>query len=231
MGGEALGCRDCPVRDRAACAALSPEERDELAAAGRIRTLARGETLFAAGDDADLCATLVSGALKITAFDQDGGERILALVHPAGFVGELFTPFARHDVVALTESRLCLFSRSEFEAASARFPSLGLALHRRAQEDLHESRALLDLVGRRSAEARVAGLLLALANAASGSPCHPARHFELPLSRGDMAGMLGLTIESVSRQLTSLERKSIVKRDGARGLDVLEPALLAAAAA
>ena len=219
-------CASCPVRDRAACAALSPEERADLAASGRIVALEKGATLFAAGDDSAVCATLVEGALKVTAFDRDGTERILALIHPAGFVGELFTPFAHHDVVALTASRLCLFARGDFEAALDRFPGLASALLRRASEELYESRALLKLMGRRPAGAKVAGLLLAFSRAASDSPCHGSPRFDLPLSRGEMAGLLGLTIETVSRQLSLLEQNGAIRRVGARGIELVDPARL-----
>ena len=222
----ATSCASCPVRDRAACAALSPEERAELGRAGRFVELARGETLFVAGDDSAKCATLVSGALKVTSFDREGTERILALVHPAGFIGELFTPFASHDVVALTDSRLCVFDRSAFESALTRFPALATALLRRASEDLHETRLLVELMGRRSAEAKVAGLLLGLSRAASDSPCHGARQFDLPLTRGEMAGLLGLTIETVSRQIGALERDGAIRRNGARGIELVDPARL-----
>ena len=99
---NSLACASCPVRDSAACAVLSEAERDALAAAGRTRVLKRGEMLFAAGDDEAACATLISGALKVSAIDREGTEQILSLVHPSGFIGELFTPFAHHDVVALT---------------------------------------------------------------------------------------------------------------------------------
>ena len=104
-----IACESCPVRDRAACSALSGDQRGELAALGRHRRLKRGETLFAAGEEVPACATLISGALKIASSDESGTERILSLVHPAGFVGELFAPVAHHDVVALTESEVCLF--------------------------------------------------------------------------------------------------------------------------
>ena len=57
-------CSTCPVNETAACAVLTPEERDAMAAAGRTRTLKRGEMLFAAGDEDAACATLQSGALK-----------------------------------------------------------------------------------------------------------------------------------------------------------------------
>jgi CRP/FNR family transcriptional regulator len=221
-----LVCDSCPVRARAACSALTDGERANLAKLGRSRTLKRGELLFAAGDDTSACATLIEGALKVAATDAEGNESILALVHPAGFIGEMFAPFASYEVTALTGSRVCQFSRRDLEEAVQRHPALGIALLQRAQEDLHEARELLDLSRRRSATARVAGLVLAFARAASDSPCHPAENFDLPLTRGEMAAMLGLTIETVSRQLGELEAMGAIARKGARGIELLAPAQL-----
>jgi CRP/FNR family transcriptional regulator len=218
------------VRDRAACSVLEEGEREALASAGRIRSLARGETLFSAGDQEVACATLVSGALKVSAFDSGGEERILALIHPAGFVGEMFAPFAHYDVVSLTGSKLCVFGRADMESAVERYPALARALLRRSQEDLHAARDLLALSGNRDAGSKLASLLLGLAQGASDSPCHPARKFDLPLTRGEMAGMLGITIETVSRRLSSFERDGLITRTGARGIALLDPARLAALA-
>ncbi len=226
MATQSLECGRCPVRDRAACAALGPEDRDTLSRSGRKRHLVRGETLFAAGDEGMSCATLISGALKVSNCDSNGIERILALIHPAGFIGELFAPFVHHDVIALTDCELCVFSRTQFEAAVSSFPELGQALLRRAQADLHESRALVELIGRRSAAGKVAGLLLALGRAASYSPCHAALHYDMQLTRGEMAGLLGVTIETISRQLTRLEQQGLIDRVGARGIIMRDPARL-----
>lgn len=187
--------------------------------------------MFASGDDSLACATLISGALKISSFGPDGTERILSLVHPAGFVGEMFAPVAHHDVIALTDSRLCVFGRADYERAVERFPALGRALLRRSAEDLFESRSIIDLMSRRSSKQKVAGFVLAMARAASDSPCHAGWSFDLPLSREEMAGVLGLTIETVSRQLGRLERERIIAREGRRGIRLLDPGRLEALAA
>lgn len=221
-----LACNACPVRDSAACSALDPEERTELARIGRTRRYARGQTVFAAGADMDVCATLTEGLLKIRHIDGQGSERILSLIHPAGFVGEMFAPVAHHDVVALTDSHLCMFPRRDYEAAVDRFPALATALLRRSAADLYDARAQIALDSRRSAAAKLANLLLALARAASHSPCHAAERFELPLTRGEMAGVLGMTIETVSRQLGTLERGGIIARTGSRGIQVTDTAQL-----
>lgn len=223
-----LICENCPVRDSAACTVLTDAERDRLASVGRTRMLRRGEMLFAAGDEDAACATLVRGALKVAAYDRDGNEQILALVHPSGFIGEMFAPFARHDVVALTDSQLCVFAQGDINRAIEDFPALARALLRRSQEDLHSARSLLELTAHGNAEARLAALLYDFARAASDSPCHPARSFELPLSRGEIANMLGLTIETVSRKLGYLEEIGAIRRNGKRGIELVDPAHLQA---
>jgi CRP/FNR family transcriptional regulator len=226
MAREPLACDVCPVREIVACAALDPQERDELARLGHHRTLKRGETLSAAGDENTLGATLISGVLKVSSFDEDGTERILSLVHPAGFAGELFEPVAHHDITALTDAELCVFPRQQYVAALERFPALGRALLRRSSKDLLESRSMLAAVTGRTAIQRVAAFLSALARAASPHHGRPAPKFDLVLSRGEIAALLGLTIETVSRQLTRLEDDGVIERVGSRGIRVEDAAHL-----
>ena len=226
MPRESLRCETCAVRTRAACAALDEQERRELATLGHHRRLQRGETLFASGDDNLQCATLVKGVLKVSSFEDDGTEHIVSLIHPAGFAGELFAPAANHDVVALTDVELCVFPRGQYEQALERFPELGRALLRRSSQELAETRRLLAAVTGRSATQRVAGFLMALARAANDVECHPARRFDLVLTRGEMASLLGLTIETVSRTLTRLEKDGVIEREGARGILLKDAARL-----
>ncbi len=230
-GRSRLACATCPVRHSAACSVLSDEERQELETWGVERRLGRGETLFAANTSAAACATLISGALKLVERQADGGEVIVGLIHPAGFAGEMFAADVAHDVVALTDSSLCLFPQAAYRRIVDRHPALASALLQRQSRDLAESRHLLGLAARHGAQARVAGLLLAFAHAASDSPCHPAAQFDLPMTRGDMADMLGLTIETVSRQLSVLEREAVIARRGRRGIELTDADALAFRAA
>lgn len=226
MARESLRCDVCAVRDRAACAALDQSDRRELSKLGHHRTLKRGETLFAAGDDNALIATLTTGVLKVSSFDEDGTEHILSLIHPAGFAGELFAAQAHHNVVALSDCELCVFPQEQYQKALQRFPELGRAMLRRSSQDLIETRSLLAAVTSRNAGQRVAGFLLAMARAANDAECHPAFEFDMVLTRGEVASLLGLTIETVSRQLTKLEKDGIIRRKGARGILLLDAARL-----
>lgn len=226
MRRDSLACDVCAVRDRAACAALDADTRRELAKLGHRRRLKRGETVFAAGDDNAMTATLTKGVLKLSTFDADGTEHIVSLIHPAGFAGELFAPLTTHNIIAVTDVELCVFPRAQYEQALERFPELGRALLRRSTEDLAASRRLMASVTGRSATQRVAGFLAALARAANDTECHPAREFDLVLSRGEIGSLLGLTIETVSRQLTKLEKDGVIRRQGARGIKLEDAARL-----
>jgi CRP/FNR family transcriptional regulator len=222
MSRHPLQCATCAVREQAVCAALTEAERGELMRIGEHRTLERGDALIDAGEDNYACATLISGALKISAIDRDGTERIVALVHPAGFVGELFTPTAHHYVTALTDSLVCLFPRKPYEKLVDAYPHMAHALLRRSALDLAETRSIIDLIGRRGSRQRVAGLLLVFARAAACDPGGVAMRFDMPLTRGEIAGLLGLTIETVSRRLTDFSREGIIKKAGARGVEILD---------
>lgn len=220
-------CADCPVRDTAVCAALDEAELAELARVGHHKSFRRGETIFAAGDTSIACATLISGAAKLSRIDAEGVERIVALVHPAGFLGQLFSGTTSHDVTALTDSRLCLFPRADFERLMKEHPALTRSILERTLAELDASRALADLIGRRDVRSRLAGLLLALARAASPSPCGMAEEFEMPLSREETASLLGTTIETVSRRLTEMEQAGFIQRKGARGMVIRDAPALA----
>lgn len=221
-------CDSCPVADRAVCSALSHDDRGELARMGHHRRYARGETIVAAGDASAVCATLTRGAAKMSTIDRDGTERIVALVHPAGMLGQLFAPAATLHVTALTDSEACLFPRARFEALSEERPALARRLLAEVSRELEDSRHLIDLISKRQARGRVAALILAFSRAASPAPCHDESAFDLPLTRGEMAQLLGITIETVSRTLTALEGEGTIRRTGTHGITILNRAALEA---
>ncbi|MBX3594640.1 MAG: Crp/Fnr family transcriptional regulator [Sphingomonas sp.] len=197
---------------------------------GHHRRYARGETIVAAGDAATLCATLTRGAAKMSTIDRDGTERIVALVHPAGMLGQLFAPTATLHVTALTDSEACVFPRADFAAMADARPALARRLLTEVGRELDESRGLIDLISKRQARSRVAALILAFSRAASPAPCHDAAAFDLPLTRGEIAQLLGLTIETVSRMLTALESAGMIARRGSHGIAILDRGALEATA-
>jgi CRP/FNR family transcriptional regulator len=206
-------CAACTVRDRALCSALSADELALLNRHARERRLRRGETLFPVGDDS-LCGNLIEGLLKVVSRDIEGREQIVGLLFPGDFVGRL-AGAERHETVALTPSRLCLFPRRELAAALDRNPAMERLLLERTTRSMDEARERLHLLLRGSADSRVEGLLHELAARAGASA------FDLPLSRGDMADALGLTLETVSRVLGRLKAAGRLETSGRRAVRLL----------
>lgn len=200
-------CASCEGRRSAVCDGLAAADLRRLAGLGRTRALSRGHTLIWEGDEADLVANVRSGILQLTAASNDGTEQILGLLFPGDFVGQPFGGAAEHRVVALTEVSVCVMPRREFAGLLAELPSLTRALLGKTFADLTRARSWLRLLGRKSAGERVASLLWELFRRAGGEP---GRSVPLPLSRQQMADVLGLTIETVSRKMRAFDRDGMI---------------------
>lgn len=227
-------CADCAVRDSALCAALTDDELDRLNRVGRRQKLAKGQTLQFVGDDSLVFAHVVEGVLKLSTSTSDGREQIVGLLYPADFLGRLFAVRVEYDCTALTEADICIFPRKGFEAALNDFQKLERSLLERTMAELDRTRRWMLLLGRKTAEEKVASFLLNIIDrlkpeAAVGRADAP-QTYVLPLTRGQIADVLGLTIETVSRQMTRLKSAGIVALPSTREVTILNPRQLEAMA-
>ena len=208
-------CEQCVVRNRAICASLDKDELQALNAIGRRRTLSPGESLIWEGEDSVLVANVIEGVLKLATGTEDGREQIVGVVYPSEFIGRPFGGTTSHGVTALTESKVCVFSRSDFDAFAREHPGLEHKLLERTLSELDRTRRWMLLLGRKSASEKVASFLLELSERLSPANCEVhfetgARRFVLPFSRQQIADVLGLTIETVSRQFTRLKSEGLI---------------------
>ncbi|MEM8827399.1 MAG: Crp/Fnr family transcriptional regulator [Pseudomonadota bacterium] len=227
-------CADCLVKNRAICHVLDAEALARFAASGRRRHVAAGETVQWQGDDDGVCATLTSGALKLSLVTETGEERVVGTAYPPDFIGSPFAGAASMEVTALIDSELCVFSRAAFSESLDRNRALEQELLRRTMAELERSRLDDSRLASLGAGPRVAALLADFskrtpAGCDAGDP--DAGWLRLPLSRGEIAALLDLRIETVSRELGALERAGVVQRRGRRDVRILDMAALTAAAA
>jgi CRP/FNR family transcriptional regulator, anaerobic regulatory protein len=225
-------CRQCGVRDTALCGALADDALAPLAACGVQRSLARGEMLVRAGDTTAICANIQRGLMKISHINPAGQEVIVGLAWPGDFVG---TPFghaqpALHDVVALTPVTLCQFPQARIERTMVAHPAMERELLNRTMAELGAVRTRLSRLARATALARVAGFVLETAQRCAPDDGETVTAIDLPLSRGDIADLLGLTIETVSRQMTRLKTAGVIGLPGGRRVVIHDPDALAEAA-
>ena len=215
-------CDACAIRNRAICADLDDSEIGLLNGIGRRRQLEAGEQLMWEGDEAVLVANVIDGVLKLASHSADGGEQILGLAYPSDFLGRPFGETAPYGVEALTEAQICVFERKDFARFARDHPRLEHKLLERTLTELDRSRRWMMLLGRMNAGQKVASFLLELTDRLGKAGAGGESFVTLPLSRQQMADVLGLTIETVSRQLSRLRsaglidtpsRREIVLRD------------------
>lgn len=223
-------CAECKVRELALCSTLSDVELVRLNAISRHRHLAKGATLMWAGEESVVCANVLSGVLKMTAAAADGREQIVGLLFPPDFVGQPQGGTMAFSVTALAETELCIVPRGPFQTLLNEHLKMARLLLRRTLTTLDDARARMLLLARGTAEEKLAGFLLEMADRALvGAPDAARDHpvtLQLPLSRGQIADVLGLTVETVSRQMTHLRTAGIIALPGGRALTVLDHSAL-----
>ena len=173
-------------------------------ALGATRRLGKDEEVFAEGDRATFFYKVVSGAVRTSKLLSDGRRQIDAFHLPGDIFGiesggeHRFSAEAVGDVAVVVYRRCALDTLASQDSAFAR--DIVAAMMRsleRAQEHML-------LLGRKSALEKIASFLLDMADRAGEDA------IALPMSRTDIADHLGLTIETVSRSLTELERKGLI---------------------
>jgi CRP/FNR family transcriptional regulator len=219
-------CAQCNVRDAAICQSLTPDELDAFSRLGRHRTIERGQALLWQGDESMVVGNVIEGVLKLSASTADGREQTLGIMFPSDFIGRPFGPTTDHSVVALTGARICTFPRSAFDEFAHEHPELEHKLLRRTLTELDRTRHWMLLLGRKSASERVAAFLLEMATRLSAPrddiSGSGAIRFDLPFGRQDIADLLGLTIETVSRRITRLRDDGVIDTPNRRSIVVLD---------
>ena len=208
-------CSTCVVRNRAICASLETDELQLLEKLGRNRTIKRGETLLWEDDPAPVVANIIDGVLKLSVNLQDGREQIVSVMYASDFIGRPFGQKSPYRVTAMTDAQVCVFTRSSFDSFAREHPDLQNKLLQRTLDELDRAREWMTLLGKKSATERIATLLIELSDRLSVDGCSPETlyldRFELPMDRQQIADILGLTIETVSRQFTRIRKEGIIE--------------------
>ena len=227
IGG--LSCGDCPIRHRAICALCDAEELARLEQLKYYRSFQAGQTLVWAGDRMDFVASVVTGIATLTRTFPDGRTSMVGLLLPSDFVGRPGREQAPFSVTAATDLVMCCFRRPGFEALLQQTPHVAQRLLQMTLDELDAAREWMLLLGRKTAREKIASLFALLARrehvlkaAARGGRVV----FDLPLTREAMADYLGLTLETVSRQISALRQDGVITLAGLRHVIVPDLARL-----
>ncbi|MEM6888042.1 MAG: Crp/Fnr family transcriptional regulator [Pseudomonadota bacterium] len=212
-------CADCPIRHRAVCAKCEPDELALMEEIKYYRSFSAGQTVMWAGDQMEFVASVVSGVASLTQTMEDGRTQMVGLLLPSDFVGRPGRRNASYNVTATSDLTMCCFRRKPFEEMIASTPHVAHRLLEMTLDELDAAREWMLVLGRKTAREKIASLLSIIARRDAilrKSGKQNDLSFELPLTREAMSDYLGLTLETVSRQVSALKRDGVIVLQGKR---------------
>lgn len=200
---------------------LTRQEQLRVAEFARPVRVQKGETVQAPGQLVSRLLVMHSGQLKVSHAAANGQEQILRMVADGDVVGEraFLTGHRPADlVVALEDSRMCVFDHADLAALLRDYPDISQRMLRTLSDRLSSVERLLAAITSSDVSARVAAYLLDL----PGSMRAGVATVRLPMAKQEIAGYLGATPETLSRRFAALSASGIIELHGRRDITILD---------
>ena len=178
---------------------------DTLDLMGALMPFARNSEIYGENEPADYLYKVVSGTVRTYKVLVDGRRQIGGFHLPGDMFGFESGDEHTFSAEAITDCKILVIKRSAVIALAARDNDVAQQMWALTARELQRVQDHI-MVLIKSAQERVAGFLLEMAERAAGGGA-----VELPMSRQDIADYLGLTIETVSRTLTQLEKTAAIE--------------------
>lgn len=222
-------CQACEARHKGVCGALAAEQLIDLNKQSVRKRVEPGVELLGETRQTESYANIISGVVKLTKMMADGRQQIVGLQFAPDFLGRPFQSDSAITADAATEVNVCSFPKKMLDRMIKDTPELEHKLLEQTLKELDEARDWMLTLGRKTASEKVASFLYLIAthiNPEAGV-VEGGMRFDLPLTRSDIADFLGLTIETVSRQLTKLRKDGVILIHNNRHVEVPSLARLA----
>lgn len=197
---------------------LPEEDRRRIAARATTRLVPKGEVVQQQGGMPAL-QIVHSGQVKQCLLAEDGTQRLLRILGPGEFMGEhsvLTGRPAPREATAMTVSQVCTLSRLDVQQWLEETPQLALSLLDAVTARLEDTEARLsELVGTTVGH-RLGEYLAGAADGVEGVP------FDLPISKRDLAQLLGTTPETISRRLRAMSEQGLLRVGPGRRMVVMD---------
>jgi CRP/FNR family transcriptional regulator len=216
IGQKETSCEDCSLFNLCFAHDISADEREEInRVLKRQQPVERSDHLFHGGQSAKTVSVVRSGSVKAYQLSHEGDEIVSGFYLPGEILGLDALSSEKHPgfAVALEDSRTCEIPFKDFVTMLQSSPKLNQVMLRLLSEEMAETRELLLVVGRLDARTRVALFLMSMSRRLARRNQDPDQ-FRLTMDRRDIANYLGLTIETVSRTLSALQREEVIEVRG-----------------
>ncbi|KNF09800.1 global nitrogen regulator [Gottschalkia purinilytica] len=176
----------------------------------------KGQMIFFEGDISDKLYLINKGKVKIFKYTKEGKEQILYILSEGEFVGDLSLLKKgefKFNAEALEDVNMCQLTKDDFDDVLRKNPDMALKVLQVVYERISKLETLIQSLSTKDIESRVSGLLLNFIKD-FGVPKGNNVELDLPLSREDIANYIGVTRETISRKLNSMQEEGILKLVG-----------------
>jgi CRP/FNR family transcriptional regulator len=230
LGRNVKGC-NCGKCTHKFCASkvpifstLSQEELSEINSLKINKEYKKGEILFFEGDQMESLFIINQGSVKVFKYTKEGKEQILYILSEGDIFGELSlfrSERLTFNVEALEDLNACVLTKASFEMILSKRPEISMKVLQVMGERLIKMETLIQSLGTKDIEARIATFLLELIPEYTKSRGH-IKEIELPLSREEIANYIGVTRETISRKLGKMQDEGILKIKGIKKIIILD---------
>ncbi len=218
-------CASCDARPHSVCNAIPDSDLARLTAIATVTHAQPGTTFIQEGDPATHFFNISSGTVRMYKLLPDGRRQITGFAGVGHFLGLAVSETYAFSAEAIDTVRFCRFSRARVRTLLDDYPKMEKRLLEVASTELVAAQDQMLLLGRKTARERLASFLMMQAR--QGVMCQTSRtRFPLPMSRGDIADYLGLTIETVSRTFTKLRAEGFIDIPSASEITIRAPVAL-----
>ena len=217
FGRKAQSCYTCQRRDRSEWCALRDEDVGLLDRLKIYNNYQTGQVIFYQGNPCLGIYCIEDGTVGVRKTDADGNSMLVRLAHPGQTLGyRTFFSGSGYSASAeaLTPARICFIDKSGVALLLERNPSLGQKFLLRLATDLEEAEDARLQASTLSVRARLAHLLLTLKDRFGSVTEDGTLTIQLPLTRQDLASMVGTRPETIARTIRVLTDEGVAKFAG-----------------
>jgi CRP/FNR family transcriptional regulator, anaerobic regulatory protein len=206
----------CPPRSTERALGLS----DYLGATS-LQKVERGQTICFEGDPCERVFQVVTGVVKLFKMTLDGRIQIVDFAQPGDFIGLVDADMHGLTAEAAVETQLRSWTSSKLDRLVAGDPKTAHLFCSEAMREISRAREKILLLGRKEAIERIAWFLLSEMKRQRMLAADSASVY-LAMTRQDIGGLLGLSMETVSRVFSRLKRAGIIETHGISQVEVLD---------
>lgn len=205
-------CEQCGIYKLCLPMGLKTRDLDTLdSIIKRSRPVKKGEYIFRANEPFTSIYALRSGSIKSFIYNEHGEEHIIGFKMPGDLIGLSAINGSRYQnsAQALETSNVCEIPFNQLESIGQKIPGLTHHLVEIMSKEIQEEQHKVTMCSMMSAEARLASIIYTISRRFQERG-FSANEFNLSMSRSDIANMLGLAVETVSRLFTQFQEHGIL---------------------